>query len=329
VRRREFIAGLAAVAWPVVARAQGERVRRVGVLMNGAPTDEELQSYLAAFTDELRRLGWNNGANLRVEVRWSGEDGRLARANSAQLIESMPDVILATTTANLTEIVKITSAVPVIFVQVADPVAQGFVASVKRPGGNITGFTNLEFSIGSKWLDLLKKIAPSLSRVACIFNPDASPQSKFYMQAIEDAAPSLGIQVVAMLVRVTAHIETVVAEFARSPNGGLIVLGGAFNRLGSSLIADLAVHHHLPSIAAQPGFVKEGGLMEYGVEVSTIGQYRQAANYVDHILKGARPADLPVQGADRYRFAINLKTANALGLTIPETLLATADEVIQ
>jgi putative ABC transport system substrate-binding protein len=245
------------------------------------------------------------------------------------VIGLMPDVILADTTINLTVIQQATSTVPVVFLRVSDPVAQGFVASVRQPGGNLTGFSSYEFSIGGKWLDLLKQAAPRLARVAVMFNPDESPQSKFFMQAVEAAAPPLGVQATAMPVQAAADIEPTLARFARQPNGGLILPTGGFTQLRYLQIADMAGRHRLPSIAAQSGFAKDGGLMDYAVSIDNVGQFGRAASYVDRILKGEKPGDLLVQKADRYTFVINLKTAKALGLTIPETLLATADEVIQ
>ena len=331
MRRRQFIVGLGgAAAWPMVARAQQPgQVRRIAVLMNGVATGGQDQSYLAAFIEGMRQLGWTEGQNLRIDVRWNAGDAELSRIYAAQLIGLMPDVVLASSTTNLTVIRQATGTVPVVFVLVSDPVAQGFVASVRQPGGNVTGFSMYEFSIGAKWLDLLKKVAPSLARVAVMFNPDTSPQSKFFMQAIEVAAPSLGVQAIAVRVRATADIEPAFENFARQPNGGLMLPTDSFTRLRQMLIFDLAARYRLPSIGADQRFAEEGGLMEYSSITNAIGQFRQAANYVDRILKGSKAGDLPVQAPDKYTFAINLKTAKALGLTIPETLLATADEVIQ
>jgi putative tryptophan/tyrosine transport system substrate-binding protein len=333
MRRREFIAGLggATLVWPLAARGQqGDRIRRIGVLMNAAATEMQDQSYVATFIQELRRLGWIEGQNLRVDVRWNASDAGLARTNAAQLIGLMPDVILAVSTNSLTVIQQATSTVPVVFVGVSDPVAQGFVASIRQPGGNITGFSAYEFSMGGKWLNLLKETTPGLARVAVMFHPDTS-QSKFFMQAIETAALSLSVQATAMPVRAAADIESALESFARKPNGGLILPNDAFTRLRFSLIADLADRYHLPSIAADYNFAKSGGLMDYGYGAGTdfFGQYRQAASYVDRILKGSKPGDLPVQAPIKYRLAINLKTAKALGLTVPQTLLVAADEVIE
>ncbi len=333
MRRREFIVGLAGATavsplWPLAARAQQpQRMRRVGVLMDS--TETQAQSYLAAFVQGLRQLGWIEDQNLRMDVRWNAADARLASTYAAQLIGMMPDVILSSSTVNLTAIREVTSIVPVVFVRVADPVGQGFVASVRRPGGNLTGFSFLEFSLGAKWLDLLKQIAPGLARVVVVYNPDAAPQSKFFLPVIATAAPTLGVQVMAIPVLTAADIEHALTSFARAPNGGLVLLDSSFTILHHSLIADLASHYRLPSIGAGPNFAKDGGLMDYGPNPDLVSQFRQAATYVDRILKGEKPSDLPIQAPVKYTFVINLKTAKALGLTIPETLLATADEVIQ
>jgi putative ABC transport system substrate-binding protein len=240
-----------------------------------------------------------------------------------------PDLILAASTVNLTVVQQITSTVPVVFVGVADPVAQGFVASVRQPGGNPTGFSQFEISLGGKWLNLLKDVAPGLKRVAVMFSPDLAPYSKFFMPAIAAAAPSFGVQAIAMPIMAADDIEPALASFARAPNGGLMLLGGSFTRLHQKLIVDLAGHFRLPSIAPGSDFAKDGGLMEYGPTTDLVGQFRQAATYVDRILKGSKPAELPVQAPTKYGLVINLKTAKALGITIPETLLATADEVIE
>jgi putative tryptophan/tyrosine transport system substrate-binding protein len=329
MRRREFIAGLGgAAAWPMVARAQQrEGVRRIGVLTNGTATETYDQPSLAAFIQGLRQLGWIEGQNLRMDVRWNAGDAGLARIYAAQLIGLMPDVILTTSSINLKVIQQATNTVPVVFVGVSDPVEQGFVASMRQPGGNLTGFSNFEFSTGGKWLDLLKDVAPDLTRVAVIFNPDTSPQSDFFLRAIEAAAPSHGVQAIALSVRATIDIEPALASFARQPNGGLMLPTDSFTRLHNMLIADLAGRLRVPSIGANPNFAKTGGLMEYSIDY--INQFGQAATYVDRILKGSKAGDLPVQAPTKFGLIINLITANALGLTIPETLLATADEVIQ
>jgi putative ABC transport system substrate-binding protein len=331
MKRRQFITllGGGAVAWPLAAGAQSGPVRRVGVLMNSTATDATWQSYFAAFVQALRQLGWIEGQNVRIDTRWSAGDATLARIYAAQLIGLTPDVILASSTTNLTVIQQATSTVPVVFIQVSDPVAQGFVANVTRPGGNLTGFSMYEFSIGNKWLDLLKEIAPSLARVGVMFNPDTSPQSKFFMRSIEAAAPSLGVQASVIPVRATADIEPAFERFAHAPNSGLILPTDSFTNLRTELIADLAARHRLPSISAYDRFPKAGGLMYYGVQINSLDQFQQAASYVDRILKGAKPGDLPVQRADKYTLIINLKVAKALGLTVPLPLAGLADEVIE
>jgi putative tryptophan/tyrosine transport system substrate-binding protein len=330
VRRREFIAGLGAAAWPVVARAQqGQRLRRVGALMDGVATEAEYQLLWTAFSQRLRQLGWVESQNLHMDVRWSAGDGKLASIYAAQLIALMPDVILVSSTPNLLVIREATKNVPIVFVNVSDPVAQGFVANIRQPGGNLTGFSLYEFSIGGKWLSLLKEAAPGLARVAVMFNPDTSPQSKFYMRAIDSVAPSLGVQAIPTPVRATAEIESALATFARQPNGGLILPTDTFIHLNHTLIADLAGRYRLPSISAYPEFVKDGGLMEYSSTIDRAAQLREAANYIGLILKGSRVGDLPVQAPDKYRFVLNMKTAKALGVTLPPTMLAIADEVIE
>jgi putative ABC transport system substrate-binding protein len=331
VKRREFITLIGgAASWPLAARAQqGERVRRIGVLMNSTATDAAWQSYVAAFVEALRQLGWSEGQNLRVDLRWNAGDAALARIYAAQLIGLMPDVILASSTTNLTIVQQATNTVPVVFVAVSDPVAQGFVANVTRPGGNLTGFGMFEFSVGGKWVDLLKEIAPRLARVGVMFNPDTSPQSKFFMRSIEAAAPSLGVQAMPILVRATSDIEPAIESFARVPNGGLILPTDSFIRLRQTLIVELAGRHRLPAVSADEDFAKNGGLMYYGATINLLDQFRQAAGYVDRILKGTKPGDLPVQRADKYTLAINLKTAKALGLTVPLPLIGLADEVIE
>jgi putative tryptophan/tyrosine transport system substrate-binding protein len=324
MRRRQFIAGLgSAAAWPVVARAQqSDRMRRVGVLLRGDSTLD--QSYMTAFRQGLRQSGWIEGQNLRIDVRSAADDAALARTNAVELIGLTPDVILAASTVNLIPVAQVTRTVPVVFVSVADPVAQGFVASVRQPGGNLTGFSLFEFSLGGKWLDLLKQAAPSLTRVAMIFNPDTAPYSKFFIEVIEATAPSLGVQAIAVPAQASADIEPALASFARQPNGGLITWG-----TDSSLTVDLARRYRLPSISPGPNGAKDGALMDYGPNIDLPGHFRQAATYVDRILKGEKPADLPIQAPTKYWLVINLKTAKALGIQVPETLLATADEVIQ
>jgi putative ABC transport system substrate-binding protein len=333
IRRRQFITLLGgAAAWPVVARAQQPGpLRRVGVLMSGIATERSFQSYLMAFTEGLRQAGWIEGQNLRTDVRWNAGDADLARIYAAQLIGLMPDVVLADATLNLTAIQQATSTLPVVFVQVSDPVAQGFVPSFTHPDGNLTGFSQYEFSIAGRWLDLLKQIAPDLARVAVLFNPDTSPQSKFFMRSVEAAAQTLGVQAMALAVRTTAEIEPALERFASEPNGGLMVPTSTFLRLRQELLIDLTLRHHLPAISTSDDFAKNGGLIGYitGGSSNMLDQWRRAAAYVDRILRGAKPADLPIQQENKYILVINLKTAKVLGVTVPPTLLAVADEVIE
>ena len=329
MRRRQFVKliGGAAAAWPLAAQAQ--QMRRVGVLMNTAATDATPVSYVAAFVQALARLGWIEGQNIRIDVRWNAGDVALAKIYAAQLIGLQPDGILCASTTNLMILRQATNTVPIVFVQVSDPVAQGFVASLTKPGGNLTGFAQYEFAIGGKWLDLLKEIAPGLAHVGVMFNPNTSPQSKFFMRSVESAARTLGVQATAVPVRATADIEPAFEGFARAPNGGLILTTDSFTRLRQKLIVELAARHRLPAISWDPDFPKDGGLMSYSAVINLVGQFRQAAGYVDRILKGAKPGDLPVQQPDKYTFVLNLKTAKALGLTVPLPLLGLADEVIE
>jgi putative ABC transport system substrate-binding protein len=330
MKRREFIAGLGVAGWPFPIRAQqSDRSRRIGVLMSGAATETEYQAYLSAFVQALGELGWVEGQNVRLDVRWSVGDLGLARTYAAQLIGLMPEVMLAVSTTNLTAIRQATNTMPVVFLKISDPVAQGFVESVTKPGGNVTGFSAYEFAIGGKWLALLREAAPSIARVATMFNPDTSPQSKFFVGVIAETASLLGVRTVTIPIRATSDIEPALANFARQSNGGLILPTDSFTRLHQSAIFNLALQFGLPSIGAEENCAKDGGLIEYAISVNTAGQFRQAAGYVDRILRGTKPGDLPVQSPTKYRLLINLKTAKALGLAVPETLLATADEVIQ
>jgi putative ABC transport system substrate-binding protein len=332
VRRREFITllGGAAAACPLAARGQqGEPIRRIGVLMGGPATNAITQAYAAAFAQALRQLGWIEGQNLRMDIRWNAGDAALAQTYAAQLLGIQPEAILAATTANLEAVRQATTNVPVVFTQVSDPVAQGFVASMTRPGGNLTGFSAYEFSTGGKWLDLLKEIAPGLAHVAVMFNPETSPQSKYFVRAIEAAASSRGVRATVVPVRATADIEPAITSFAREPNAGLILPTDTFTRLRQKPIAELAERHRMPAISWDPEFPRMGGLMCYSVAVNTLDQFRQAAGYIDRILKGTKPGDLPVQQAVNYSLVINLKTAKALGLTVPLAMLGLADEVIE
>jgi putative ABC transport system substrate-binding protein len=327
IRRRDFIAGLGSGAvWPVVARAQqGDRVRRIGVLMNLAADDPETLRRMAAFVQGLQELGWSDGRNVRIDYRYGLGDADLYRRYAAELVALASDVLLTYGALALGSLQQATRSVPIVFAGVSDPVGGGYVASLARPGGNATGFMTAEYSISSKWLELLKAIAPGVTRVAVLRDP-SNATGIGQLAAIQSAAPSLRTEVSPVEVRDAGDIERAVAAFARS-SSGLIVLTGGWANNHRHLIVTLAARHRLPAIYPTRIFITGGGLISYTPEIS--GQFRLAAGYVDRILKGEKPADLPVQAPTKYETVINLKTAKALGLTIPETLLATADEVIQ
>ena len=328
MKRRQFITILGgAAAWPLAARAQqSERMRRIGVLMNLAADDPEAQVRLAAFHQGLQELGWTVGRNLRIDTRWGAGDADRYRRYSTELVALAPDVILAASGAIVPWLLQATRSVPIVFAQVPDPVGAGFVESLAHPGGNITGFTNFEFSIGGKLLELLKEIAPRVTRAA-VLRDAADPAGVGQWGAIQTAAPSLGLELRVVDVRDAGEIERSITAFARGSNGGMIVTGSAPTAIHRDLIITLAARHRLPSVYAYRYHATSGGLISYGPE--TIDQYRRAAGYVDRIFRGEKPADLPVQAPTKYELVINLKTAKALGLTVPATLLARADEVIE
>jgi putative ABC transport system substrate-binding protein len=328
MKRREFIAGLgSAAAWPVVVRAQqGDRVRRIGVLLPAAANDAEIQARVGAFLQGLEPLGWSIGRNVRIDPRWAAANVVEIRKHAAELAALAPDVILANGAATVDPLLQVTRTVPIVFVGVGDPVGSSYVDSLARPGGNATGFLTAEFSIGGKWLELLKRIAPGVTRVAVLRTSNTAPAFGQFA-VIQAMAPSLGVDVNPVNIRDVGEIERGIATFARAPNGGLVVLSVAAATVHRNLIITLAARHQLPAVYSQRIFVAEGGLISYGAD--QIDQFRRAAGYVDRILKGEKPADLPVQVPTKYELVINLTTAKALGLTIPETLLATADEVIQ
>ena len=329
-RRREFITllGGAAAAWPLGARAQqAERMRRIGVLTAATPADDpDGQARLAAFLQVLQQLGWTDGRNLRIDYRWGLGDANNIRRYAAELAALAPDVILSVGTASMGPLLQATRTVPIVFVSVTDPVGAGFVDSLARPGGNATGFIQFEYSLSGKWLELLKQIAPGVTRAA-VFRDPAITSGIGQFAVIQSVAPSLGVEVSPISVRDAGEIERTVAAFARSPNGGLIVTSGAGSVLHRELIIALAARYKLPAVYYRRYFVTSGGLISYGFDL--VDQYRHAAGYVDRILKGEKPADLPVQAPTRYELVINLKTAKALGLEIPATVLARADEVIE
>jgi putative ABC transport system substrate-binding protein len=325
MRRREFITlvGGAAVAWPLAARAQQpERMRRLGILMAMAENDPEGQQRVAAFVQGLRELGWSEGGNIHIDYRWAGADVGRIRSAAAELIDLKPDAIVAQTALTVAPLQQMTATIPIVFLNIVDPVSSGFVASLARPGGNITGFTPAEMSMRGK----LKEVAPAVSRVGVLYNPVQAPQLGQW-RAIETAAPSLGVQVSAAGAANADEITHGIEAFAHEPGGGMIVLSNPVNDANRGLIIALMARRLMPAIYAYPHYVREGGLVSYGVD--PIVQFRQAATYVDRILKGAKPADLPVQQPTKFDLTVNLKTAKALGLTIPPSLLATADEVIE
>jgi putative tryptophan/tyrosine transport system substrate-binding protein len=329
MRRREFITLLAgaAAAWPLAAGAQqDERVRRIGVLLPAAADDPEWQVRVGAFLQALALLGWTIGRNVRIDTRWATTNAGEIRRHAAELAALVPDVILAGGTTPAGPLLQATRAVPIVFTLGVDPVGAGFVDSLARPGGNATGFMSYEFSIAGKWLELLKQIAPGVARVAVLRDATLAVAMSLFA-AMQAVAPSLGVEVIPVNMRNAGEIEQSVETFARSPNGGLIAVGSAAVVRHRELILTLAARHKLPAVYWERFFVAAGGLMSYGPDL--VEQFRQAAGYVDRILKGEKPSDLPVQAPTKFQLAINLKTARSLGLDVPPMLLARADEVIE
>jgi ABC-type uncharacterized transport system substrate-binding protein len=328
MKRRTFITllGGAAAAWPLAARAQQPaQVRRIGVLMPFAADDPEYQTRVAAFHQALALLGWTIGRNVRVDTRWATANAADIRRHAAELVALAPDVILAHGASSVGPLLQATRTVPIVFPVISDPVAAGYVESLARPGGNVTGFMIFEYSMGGKWLELLKQIAPGVTRAAVLRDPTQSGASQF--TAIQTVAPSLRVEVSPVNTRDAGEIERAVAAFARAPNGGLIVTAGPAVTLHRELIITLAARHKLPAVYYERFFAVAGGLISYGPDY--VDQYRRAAGYVDRILKGEKPADLPVQAPTKYETVLNLKTAKALGLDVPAAVLARADEVIE
>jgi putative ABC transport system substrate-binding protein len=328
MRRRAFITLLGgATAWPLAAHAQqGERMRRIGVLLNAAADDAEYQAWVGAFLQGLALSGWTIGRNVRIDTRWATANAAEIRRHASELVTLAPDVILAHGDSTVGPLLAATRSVPIVFTVVADPVGAGLVDSLARPGGNVTGFMLFEYSLGGKWLELLKQIAVGVTRVA-ILRDAALPSGTGQFAAIQAVAPSLGIEVIPINLRDAGEIERSVAAFARTPNGGLVVTASGWANVHRDAIVTLAAKHKLPVVYYARFFVTAGGLISYGPD--RVHQYRQAAGYVDRILKGEKPADLPVQAPTKYELVINLKTAKALGLEVPPMLLARADEVIE
>jgi putative ABC transport system substrate-binding protein len=322
--------GGAAVAWPLATSpvvAQPDRIRRIAFLSGLAASDHEAQARLSALQQSLNKLGWVEGRNLRLDVRWGIGERDQMQELASELVELKPDIILGMTTPAVTALVQETKTIPIVFVNIVDPLGRGFISNTGRPGGNVTGFLNYEFSMAGKWLETLKQIAPGVRRVAVLFNPETAPYANAFMRVAEAAAPSLGISPIAAGVHDDGELERTMADLARLPGGGLIILPDAFTVGHRDQIVACAARYRLPAIYPLRVFVANGGLVSDGGEPTDL--FRRAASYVDRILKGANPGDLPVQAPTKFHLVINLKTAKVLGLDVPSTLLARADEVIE
>jgi putative ABC transport system substrate-binding protein len=331
MRRREFIGlfGGAAIAWPLIASAQqAERMRRIGVLMAHAESDPEFQVYVAAFREGLEKLGWTEGRNIRIDFRWGALDDAESRQRSAkELVALQPDLILTQNTPPTASMLQQTRTIPVIFVIVADPVGSGFVQNLARPGGNATGFTVMEPTIAGKWVELLKEIAPRVNRAALLFNPATTPYADIYLNPFKAAAASFALEAIAAPVHDVSELESVVAAQARGLNSGLIVMPDGFLNVHRAETVSLAARYRLPAVYPWRFFAELGGLLSYGSEQRDL--FRLAATYVDRVLRGANPSELPVQAPIKFELVINLKTAKALGLDVPLELQRRADEVIE
>jgi putative tryptophan/tyrosine transport system substrate-binding protein len=330
MKRREFIAWLggAATAWPLVTRAQqGERVRRIGVLIGGDENDPAWNSSLTTFTQALADLGWTDGRNVRMDVRWHGDGGdtNQLRALAQELVGLRPDVILANATPATLALQRETRTIPIVFATVGEPVASGIVAKLNQPGGNITGFALFETTLGGKWLELLSEIAPGLKRTTAMFNPDTAPVSAF-VPSLETAARSLKVELITARVHSDVEIEAAITALGREPDGGLVVMPDPFLVAHRAPIISAASRNNIPAVYNVSSFARDGGLLSYGPDVVDLD--RRAASYIDRILRGAKPGDLPVQFPTKYEMAVNLKTARALGLAVPQSILLSADEVI-
>jgi putative tryptophan/tyrosine transport system substrate-binding protein len=331
LKRREFVTTLlgGAAAWPLAARAQQpERMRRIGVLMGGfVDSDPEGQARVTAFREELQQLGWAEGRNVRIDYRWATSGAELIQRFAKELVALQPNLILANSTPATASLLQQTRSIPLIFVQVADPVGSGFVASLPRPGGNVTGFITSDPTVAGKWLELIKEIAPRVARIAFLFNPTTAPFAKNYVEPIKAAAPSLAVEIVEAPVRDASELASFIGAHAREPNGGLIVMPDAFANFYRAEIISLAARYRLPGVYPFRYFTRLGGLLSYGND--PLDLCRRAGGYADRILRGTHPSELAVQAPVKFELVINLKTAKALGLAVPTTLLARADEVIE
>jgi len=329
MRRRDFITllGGAALAWPRVAHAQ-ERMRRIGVLMSFAESDPQAQAHVAAFREELQKLGWVEGRNIRIDIRWATpRDAESRQRVAKELVALRPDLILSGTTATTAALLRQTRTIPIVFAVVSDPVGSGFVASFSRPGGNVTGFTNIEATMAGKWLELLKEIAPRVTRVAFLFNPETAPFAEYYLTPFKAAAASFALEAIAAPVRDSSELQSAIAAQARAPHGALVVMTDSFLVTHRAEIISLAARYHLPAVYPFRFFVELGGLLSYGNDL--VDNYRRAATYADRILKGAKPSELPVQAPVKFELVINLKTAKALGLAVPSLFHQRADAFIE
>ena len=331
IGRRELLAALggAVAAWPLAARAQpSDQVRRIGVLMGYPESDSDARAWYAAFREALQKLGWTEGRNIQIDTRWATpDDAESMRRLAKELVAPQPNVILSSTTPTTTALLQQTRTIPIVFAIVADPIGSGFVGSFARPGGNVTGFIFTEPTMAGKWLELLKQIAPRIARVAMLFNPVSAPYADYWLNPFKAATPTFAVEAIAAPVRDTSELEPVIAAQAREPNGGLIAMPDSFLEVNRVEITSLAARYRLPAVYPFRFFAEVGGLLSHGVDRTD--NFRRAATYVDRILKGEKPADLPVQAPTMYELAINLKTAKALGLNVPARVLARATEVIE
>jgi putative ABC transport system substrate-binding protein len=330
MRRRDFIAlvGGAAAGWPLAVRAQqSERMRHIGVLTSYADSDPEPKAWLAGFREALQQLGWTQGRNIEIDYRWAQGKLELMRRHAGELVVSKPDLIFSNNTPATEAVLQQTKAIPIVFASVSDPVGSGFVASLPRPGGNVTGFINIESSIATKWLGLLKEVAPGISRAVMLLDPDTATHADYYLDPFKAAAPSLGVEAISASVHNMAEVEKVIAAQAREPNCGLIATPSTLLNVNRAQVIALAARHRLPAVYPFRFYAESGGLLSYGSD--NLDNYRRAASYVDRILRGTKPSELPVQVPVKYELAVNLKTAKALGLKIRDSFLLRADKVIE